>query len=845
MKVVSMVATGLLAIALAGCSGKSTSSQQAGQLANQTQALATQLQVAASVDAVKVQVATLTALGDQLSKLKGQIAGLPAATNLDAQITAVATLVSATQAQLTVELTALKAGTSTTYHNYSSSIKSITLQVKDIAADIAAGGTTSSLPVAQQLQASQLATAQVELVAMQSAINGLPTALTDAFNPQITTLTGTVTTLQQQVAGSAGMSATDLATLGNQVNTTIDQVSALIGSASIAAGDLANLSTTQQTQVATLTTLAASAATLANADVTAGADGDATVLQAQLDAANATITSLNTTITDLQSQLGTAATTISTQGSTITSQSGNIADLQTQIAAANSTIVTLNETITNLQTALGTANGTVTTQASTITDLQTQITTANATIAQLQDAVNSLNATVDALLNPPAPPLPIDFTVADNGTSTKTVVAKIAPGAASTLYFNLVSATGGRVTATLSSLSQTVDGDGNATVTINEYGAGKTYILTATTVDPNATTVAKAVTNFVVSDAVAAGAGTVVYQGSVTVSTMAVGWQATVPQANGGPVSVKSTVATSTGVYSIVTEGLYPTIYSHLEKRDPVTGNLLWATAVTIPDSFGSLYVSPAGDVFVSGVINGNLTMSPQTPYLAKVNPTNGSYTWTWNNTDPVEDLAFDAAGNNYVATGGRVVAVSAAGSTLWATGVINGGNQVAVKDATVYQVNTNFGVITVIARSAVSGAQLWSRAVFSGDISTTSYNSRSIAVTDALYIVNNAISYNGGQTFMKVYKVALDGTLVGAIYDFNTISSSDARLVVAGGTVYASYAASPVSFNVIKLSSTGYGWVATYPTPIGQSLQVGIVGTQLYSGGGTFVTRFNDLPVN
>ena len=790
-----MVAAMFLAMLVAaGCSRGGSSSQQIGQLANQTQELADQLQVAASVDAVKAQQVTLTILGDTLSRLQSQVATLPAAEDLDTQITAVATLVSSVQTQLGAELEALKAGTTSTYHNYSSSIRSITLQVKDIAADIAAGGATSSLPVAQQLEASQLATAQVELVAMQSVINGLPTTITDAFNPQITTLTTTLTDLQQQVAGSTGMPSPDLDSLSGQVDTAIDQVAALIGSAAIAAGDLANLSISQQTQVATLTTLAASASALASANVTVGADGDAAVAQAQLDAANATI-------------------------------------------------VTLNETVTDIQTQLGTANATTTAQSGTITDLQTQIATANATISQLEAAVDSLAATVDALQNPAPVPLPVDFTVSDDGSAAKTVVAKIAPGAASTMYFSLATFDGSAVTATLSSASQPIDGAGAAAVTVTENQVGKSYILTATTVNPNAGNVAKAVTDFVVDEAVAAGAGTVTYQGSVTVSMMAVGWQIAPPQPNGGTMNVKSAVATAGGVYSIVSETVgFVTTYSHLEKRDSATGGLVWATPTTSNDSINNLYLSPAGEVYVYGIINGNLTLAPQTSYVAKLNAATGAYTWSWTAPGAVDDVVFDPAGNLYVSSG-KIVAVSSAGAMLWQTGVINGSIQLAVKDATLYNTNSSFGVITLAARSIASGAQLWSRAVFSGDISSTGYDSRSIAATDAVYIAKSATSYNGGTSYIAIEKVALDGTPVSTIYTLPA-GVFDARLITSGGNIYTSYQLSPVAFGVTKLTSTGYSWAATYPTSIGQTLQLGIAGSQLYSSGGSYITKFNDLPL-
>lgn len=142
-RIVKGMAVGLLAVALAGCSGGSKSSKEVGQIADQAQALATQLQVAASVDAVKAQAATLTALGDQLSKLKGQIAGLPAATNLDAQITAVASLVSATRTQLAAELAARQA--TTTSEKASEKSRPLSLK-KELIMPVGEGPRPSSQP---------------------------------------------------------------------------------------------------------------------------------------------------------------------------------------------------------------------------------------------------------------------------------------------------------------------------------------------------------------------------------------------------------------------------------------------------------------------------------------------------------------------------------------------------------------------------------------------------------------------------------------------------------------------------------------------------------------------------
>jgi len=818
MKIMKRMMAGvLLAAVMAGCSGGGgSSSQQVEQLADQTQALATQLQIAASVDAVRSQQVTLTILGDTLSRLQSQVETLPAAEDLEMQITAVATLVSSVQTQLAAELEALKAGTTTTFKSYTTAIGAVTIQVKNIAADIAASGTTSSLPAVHQVEASQLATAQVLLTALQAAVNGLPTTITDAINPQITNLEDVVAPLQQQVIASGTMTVDQQTALSGQVSAVVDQVAALAGTTVAAAGDLANITIIQQAQVATIQTLAASATILASQDIPAVVPADS-ALQSQLDAATATIGTQTGTIADLNNQLGTATSTIGTQ-------TGTIADLNNQLGTATSTIGTQAGTIADLQAEVGSAAAT--------------IITANQTISQLEAAVDSLEAAVTALQDPQAI-APVEFTVSDDGTTAKTVAAKIAAGAAPTLYFTLTTADNSPVTATLSAASGAVDADGVASVTVTENGAGKNYILTASTTAPT-TTVGK-VADFLVPEAVAAGS--LVYRGSVTISTLSVGWQQTVAPVSGGTVAAKAVVATAAGSFSAVSESVGPVVasteYSHLEKRDPNTGAVAWSTAPSNSTIYSSVYTNSAGDLFAVGL--SGVMPAPIIPFVSKINTATGATVWTWTTNGAIDDVVFDSANNLFIAYSGGIAAVTPAGGVIWNIAVGNGSNHLAIKDATLYQVNSFFGSVTLTARSVVNGAQLWTKTAFAGDISTTSYSCRSVVVTDALYVAKHAQPLSGSAS-VTIEKIALDGTNVGSTYAF-AAGVFEARLMKAGTSFFASYQINPVSFGVVKLNSTNYDWTATYPTPIGMSLQVGIVGTQLYSGGGTSITRFNDLP--
>ena len=105
-------------------------------------------------------------------------------------------------------------------------------------------------------------------------------------------------------------------------------------------------------------------------------------LQEELEEANATIATQETTIATLNETIAVKDETIATQSATIAQKDAIIAERDATIQTQSATITSQASEIQTLTTQLATAN-------ETIQDLQSQVQTANATITSLQNDITS------------------------------------------------------------------------------------------------------------------------------------------------------------------------------------------------------------------------------------------------------------------------------------------------------------------------------------------------------------------------------------------------------------------------------------------------------------------------
>lgn len=609
----------MMVLTLAGCGGGKGTTTVVQQGAQQSQ-----------VDALNSQV---TAMQSQLS----QLALINYQTQMDALVAGNATLSGKVDAAVS------KAAS-----DKAASDAAMAIAQTQIAGFLVYSAANKLSTADLQSQINSLATVSATTAALAALESRVDAAITNSglSSAQITDLKSKIDTLISAADGTATITAqqtSDITDLKNQMisvvanaGLTTTQITSLVAGVNTIT---AQITANQAAVGASLADLEARLTVSINANA-----GNIAAVQATLTTAVADITSIKSAITTLQAQVASIIGNYATPAdvanlqaqataiaASVSANTNAIGALQAQVAALQASVAALQAggggdvtALTSQVAALvTTVNATIMTQ---LADLTSRITAAEGNLALINAILQSLG-----YIQLPANSK-ITFTTVVASTSDVGVTAHFGlGGAGGTAYFSLVQHGGAPTGASLSANSAMIDINGDAVVSVTNMTPGVEYLVIASQevgkvaakssgnqsqpirivgkrllVQPVPAAVPTATKSSGKTTAMVTGSA------SVTVSTAAPVWTQPITLPTHTSVVGKVTT-TDLGTFTLTDIWNGTATSYQLEKRDPSTGNIIWA----VPTSRYDWISATDTEVYVGGV------------GVSRINPTNGAVMWT------------------------------------------------------------------------------------------------------------------------------------------------------------------------------------------------------------------------